>query len=186
MRNKEHLRWAPDSTRLLFTIGSIYSSSIYVVQADGTGSVKVTDGWMPEWSPDGTQIAFIMSTGTGISLGVFTLGDTASILLTADNNDNSFAWAPDGKHLVFVRSLEIGMAAVGRIRPDGTDLTWLGDIRQGSVPITWSPDGAFILFSFGPSMDAGPNGPLMLGPAADPAGQLTMLTAGYQAVWAPR
>jgi Tol biopolymer transport system component len=55
-----HLAWSPDGTRLAFLMGT----SIYVVNADGSGLARVADGarYMlagAYWSPDGSSIAFV-------------------------------------------------------------------------------------------------------------------------------
>lgn len=46
--------WSPDSTRLLFTRGS----EIWVVNINGTGLQRLTEGFSPQWSPDGQYVAF--------------------------------------------------------------------------------------------------------------------------------
>ena len=38
--------------------------SVWVVNSDGTGRQQVTsNGWLPQWSPDGTRLAFADSDG---------------------------------------------------------------------------------------------------------------------------
>jgi Tol biopolymer transport system component len=66
-----HLAWSPDGTRLAFLMGT----SIYVVNADGSGLARVVDGarYMlagAYWSPDGTSIAFTTRgrVGRGIAI----------------------------------------------------------------------------------------------------------------------
>lgn len=56
--------WSPGGTRIAFTS----SHNLYVIGADGSGQVRLTDegligggAWSPSWSPDGTRIAFSSS-----------------------------------------------------------------------------------------------------------------------------
>lgn len=47
-------RWAPDGKRLVFTM----DDDVCVINADGTGEIKVGEGTDPSWSPDWTRIAY--------------------------------------------------------------------------------------------------------------------------------
>jgi Tol biopolymer transport system component len=53
-------RWSRDSKRVAFNAspGSVNASSIYVVNADGSGLEKVGGQTRPDWSPDGKQLAY--------------------------------------------------------------------------------------------------------------------------------
>ena len=59
-------KWSPDGSRLAFVGGTDDTLDIYVMRADGTDIVQLTDDaafdTFPIWSPDGTTILF-MSAG---------------------------------------------------------------------------------------------------------------------------
>ncbi len=71
-----HPRWSPDGKRLAFSSNRTGRYEIWVVAADGSGLLQLTDGpgdktW-PVWSPDGTSILF-----NRIQLGRFGLAVVA-------------------------------------------------------------------------------------------------------------
>ena len=53
--------WSPDSTKVLFTRGR----EIWVVNINDTGLQRLTEGYQPQWSPDGRHIAFLRSPKEG-------------------------------------------------------------------------------------------------------------------------
>src|SRR5205823_2183180 len=61
------LAWSPDGSKLAFA-GSAVGGPIHVVNAVGSGRIRVTDGdfdHSPAWSPDGGRLAYSRSAGIG-------------------------------------------------------------------------------------------------------------------------
>jgi TolB protein len=54
--------WSPDGRSIAFSGDSDGDRDVYVIRADGTGLMKVTDNSVddasPSWSPDGTRLVF--------------------------------------------------------------------------------------------------------------------------------
>ena len=54
--------WSPDGTRMVFTSFRDGRSDVYVMNADGSGQIRLTDAsaydQAPNWSPDGSTIMF--------------------------------------------------------------------------------------------------------------------------------
>jgi Tol biopolymer transport system component len=123
----EYPAWSPDGTMVAFmaqepgTSGFDPDYNIYVMNADGSGVIKLTDGpgteGFPAWSPDGTQIAF-SSTQDDCSNsddpGCLSTGDIgpfyAPFVMNADGSGQmrltdtfaqSMDWSPDGRFIVF-------------------------------------------------------------------------------------
>ncbi len=58
----------------------------------------------PEWSPDGTRLAFVSNRGDHSFIGVYTNDSTPILYLSpSTSRDSSPRWSPDGKRIAFVR-----------------------------------------------------------------------------------
>lgn len=79
------------------------AGEIYLVNADGTGLRRVTDGFDPALSPDGTQLAFVRW-GTPDGLYVLDLRTGEERRLAAPRQPRGPAWSPDGARIVLSHS----------------------------------------------------------------------------------
>jgi hypothetical protein len=76
---------------------------IYIVNGDGSGLRKLTSGFEPALSPDGSQVAFTRFTEPA---GLYLIGADGSnerIVFGADR-PRSATWAPDGQSIIFERT----------------------------------------------------------------------------------
>lgn len=97
----------------------------------------------PEISPDGSLIAFKLSTPTSNQIW----------LMNRDGSDqrpipNAFGWdptwSPDGRLILFASDMRGGVQLY-RIKLDGSDLQMVSDLPAIRGRSDWSPDGTFIV-----------------------------------------
>jgi dipeptidyl aminopeptidase/acylaminoacyl peptidase len=110
----------------------------------------------PQVSPDGSRIAFIRVTvndkkdGYNTAIWTVTTATGETRQLTNGPRDSTPRWSPDGKYLVFVRSLEVS----GRTEPPqlfmlamaGGEPFQFTTLARGAGGPQWSPDGKMISF----------------------------------------
>ena len=108
--------WAPDSSRLLFTLIKGQTSHIFVMAADGSARRRLTaDGnprnSLPQWSPDGRRILFLSVSAQSARQGLYLMnadGTATSALRTTSNDVMDARWSSDGRHVFFVEYLPGG------------------------------------------------------------------------------
>jgi Tol biopolymer transport system component len=160
--------WSPDGTRIAFArvewcFGCPWSS-IYVVNADGTGlrslGASGTHSEGPTWSPDGSKIAYWARSSGYDNIYVMNADGSQKTLLISGEEP---AWSPDGSKIAYYKPAD---ASVHVMNADGS-----GDTRlaTGSHP-EWSPDGSKIAYT----STGSPNGTPILVMNSDGTGQRSL------------
>ena len=69
---------------------------IYVMNADGSGQRKLTQGHGARWSPDGTKISFVSCRDGNDEIYVMNADGSGQLNLSQNPlwNDNGHAWSP--------------------------------------------------------------------------------------------
>jgi Tol biopolymer transport system component len=132
--------WAPDSSHLAFVKNMDDNWKVFVVKADGTGELQLSDQEVgtnnrPTWSPDSQWIAY-ESTDKAIVL-IRPDGSGRQILTTGQTP----AWSPDGREIIFTRNHEMLIIDV-QSHTERRLLAADGNVLDPS----WSPDGRFIAY----------------------------------------
>lgn len=139
------------------------TSDIYIMDADGSNVVQLTDGGYnvePAWGPDNHTIAFAGKTsGSWSSMGVFVIdvaadgGQGSRILFDFPGWVSQPAWSPDGRTITFssdYRAYDI-LFDLYAMNADGSDVRpllegpffWV-DGLMFYFQSAWSPDGQSI------------------------------------------
>src|SRR3984885_1431351 len=103
--------FSPDGTQIAFESDRGGSQQIYVMNADGGNQHRISFGagrnGTPVWSPRGDLIAFTNQSG-GFHVGVMKTDGSGVRILTTGWEDEGPTWAPNGRVIMFGRTLQGG------------------------------------------------------------------------------
>jgi Tol biopolymer transport system component len=145
--------WSPDAGQIVVHDGE--QKKTYVLSRDGTNQRLLADGVRPDWSPDGSAIAYVAPVAGHRTLRLIAPEGSNDRPLTApatNESDTDPAWSPGGSAVAFVRqglAPDSSVTAVHAyvIDRDGTNERQLGVLPVGSFHPTWSADGLHLAYS---------------------------------------
>jgi Tol biopolymer transport system component len=138
--------------------GCPFACNVEVMEGDGSGRHKVARGFLPTWSPDGSQLAFWGPASYGVRLTVLDLRTGRRRQFSRSDADHTMAtpaWSPDGSRLAFIvphggnADLSVVTLDDGRVTRVAT-LVYRGsydNYPSEPSPVAWSPDGQSIVYS---------------------------------------
>ena len=140
--------WSPDGSRIAFASKREGKQHIFVMNADGTGTARVTDEAFdddhPTWSRDGARIVFARE---GALYSVAAKGGKAMRVGKGIGSAADPAWSPDGSRIAYdYREPGFSVREVLSMRSDGTDIRRLTKLQALSSWPAWSPDGKRLAF----------------------------------------
>ncbi|MDD3865810.1 MAG: hypothetical protein WC479_06055 [Candidatus Izemoplasmatales bacterium] len=132
-----------------------FNFEIYVMNADGTSLLKLTDNSFydggPSFSPDLSKFVFCSNRSGHMQLylydfDAFLRGNEPSIIQITETGNNYYpAWAPDNSSIAFVSDRD-GDFRIYIMNTDGSNEELYIDLDSACFP-SWSSDSSKLLFS---------------------------------------
>jgi TolB protein len=133
--------FSPDGRQITFESNRGGSQQIYVMNADGSNVHRISFGegknGTPVWSPRGDLIAFTKITPNYFGVGVMRPDGSGERLLTHGWQDEGPTWAPNGRVIMYTRTLQAGPGGAG-----GGSQIWSIDITGRNERRVLSPGDA--------------------------------------------
>lgn len=140
--------FSPDGTKIAYALRQNGTTTVYLMNADGSGKTAVTPKDVslesPAFAPDGKRLVLASTTG---GIHVIKVDGTGLKALTKSGLDDRVpSFSRDGKRIAWVREVE-GEGSVWVMAADGSGQRSLG-ISSGAFtgPPAFSPDGKRIAF----------------------------------------
>ena len=147
-----HAAFPGQNGKIAFTSAGRHSQpDIYVMNADGSNLIRLTNNpdydVEPDWSPDGTKIAFVTRRDRNFEIYVMNADGSNPTNLTNNplQDSNGVSWSPDGTKIAFLTDRD-GNVEVYVMNADGSNPINLTNNPAVDYISDWSPDGTKIAF----------------------------------------
>jgi Tol biopolymer transport system component len=174
-KRNDYPTWSPDGNRILFQSDRNGNNDIYLMDADGSHITQLTKDLFasiyllqsasdeePDWSPDGSHIAFTSGRDNTmmnyVDTNIYVMdadGSNVKQLTGVGHEDAGPDWSPNGKQIAYVSKdtftsegnlIENPTWNIYLINVDGSNEIQLTNDSANELEVAWSPDGAHIAF----------------------------------------
>lgn len=135
--------FSPDGKQIVFESDRGGSQQIYIMNVDGSNPHRISFGegrhGTPVWSPRGDLIAFTSVQSAQFRIGVMHPDGSGERILSNGWQDEGPTWAPNGRVLMFTRTLQGGRGSqIWSVDITGRNLRRVATPGDASDP-AWSP-----------------------------------------------
>lgn len=190
--NRDVRAWLPDKRIAIFASGDL-REGIWLIELNANGSKEFfNDSSLAIWSPDGRQFAFEKfergSQTNTISIFVHNMvdGDQQEIIKTQVKGFGLelLQWSPDGENILLTlddnATLQDSLYSLDLVTKEIRQLTDNGYHSSAS----WSPDGAFIIYTYRRTLDVGDHVMLYIMRSDGSCPTLLIPPSGHDIGWA--
>lgn len=131
---------SPDGSKIAYIVFRESNADLFVMDADGANPTQLTTyeifsgPFHPEWSPDGSKIAFTSLTGY-FNIHTINADGTNQTTVTSGPAQLVPQWSPDGTRILYT---ELADFTLRTINPDGTADTLLYNLPSAGVATDWA------------------------------------------------
>lgn len=124
----------------------VSNRDIYLMNLATEERHYLTEGWGPDWSPDGESIVFVSMRSGEVNIYKIDINGEEVQQLTNEGSNGGPSWSPDGKRIAFSSNRDGDIVSwVYVMTADGRRQRGLA---QGYNP-SWAPDGKRIAYTLG-------------------------------------
>jgi TolB protein len=146
--------WSPQGDSIMYLYATKYGvgDGLFVIDQNGKNARKIgpyggEDSF--SWSPDGNQIASVVSDDDGRTHLAVMNNDGSDLNIVGGEccGAQSPSWSPDGNTIVFTAKWGDECCwEIFTVRPDGSNLTQITTSDRGDYEPRWSPDSSKLVF----------------------------------------
>jgi len=145
--------WSWDCSKIAFTSNRTGIDQLFVIDL-ATGVVSLVPGladagaFQPAFSPIDDRLLFTFNQAGVKNLYIVNLDGTELTKVTRGGQDVHGEWRADGRKIVFESTAHTRKAQAFMVKPDGSDLVQVTNLKYQVNQPTFSPDGNAIAFRY--------------------------------------